>query len=231
MGVQPPSSVSDPCHPPGVTAQGICHLQEGALSVAAAAAVALLQCWWLFCAGSGGGQGLCGGWNFSRSFQEQDTPGSILHCPPALSQPSTGWRCARGWMDGEAWPRRSTALLRELPPVSVWAAMGNEKSTQKWCKSSKSCSRVCSTAPAPVPPSHLSKAGFGCCGAEPPQDLPSEPVGVTKAGLGTCAGSRWKGWAGRDLKAPLVPIPFHQPTLLQGQNSSTFLIPCWQFLV
>lgn len=101
-----------------VTAWGLCHLQEGPLSVAGAASVALLQCWWLFCAGPGGGWGPCGGCSVQLELgflQEQKPPGLILSSPfPAEHRMEMCWGLLM-W----GWRRRSTSLLQELSPVSA----------------------------------------------------------------------------------------------------------------
>lgn len=74
----------------------------------------------------------CWSWAFSRSFQQQEPPGFTLHCSPAPSQLSAGWRCAGGSPRGSGWDGGAPLSLsqkihvpppQELPPGSVWTAL------------------------------------------------------------------------------------------------------------
>lgn len=134
----------------------ICHLREGPLSVAGAASVALLQCWWLFCAFSGGGRGPCGG---CRLQLELGAAGFLL----------PGWRGARGsprgWLDGEALlslSQKSHPFCRSCWEIQVWAQPHkNDANPPK-----------AAAAPAALPLLPPLPGSF--LGAVPPQHLPCE---------------------------------------------------------
>lgn len=210
MGVQPPSSISHHCHPrlgslevvslPGAFVTST----EGPPSVAGAVSVALLQCWWLFCAGSGVAGGPCGGCSVQLLLpllelgllQELPAAGTTRIHPALLSSPFPAecrMEMCRGlpmweWM---RWRSPAQPVPEDphpfSPGIASWLSSGLlcillhlgipqrselesgsvDTATQKWCKSSKSCSpwqliQGCGTDPAPVlPPSQGRFLGAG----------------------------------------------------------------------
>ncbi|KFO53646.1 SH3-containing GRB2-like 3-interacting protein 1, partial [Corvus brachyrhynchos] len=138
------------------------------------------------------------------NFSDQSPENAPPELSPRDKAPSPPAGAGRPGGGPAAHPKM-VQILQKLQPVAADPGVWHRPST---CPS---------TLPRPV---------FGCWGAEPCQDplLPSAPVGVPEAGLGPCAGSRWKGGGGRDLRAHLVPAPFHHTTLLQAQPSSSWAV-------
>lgn len=189
-------------------------------------------------------------WNFSRSFQ--DSPCTALQPIPSWGMEMgwripisiTGWRIPEaphvgvdGWRgltqpvpeDPHPFSRNSLLSQPGLLCIPWCSKLGHQSvgtATQKWCKTLQKLHwgvrHRSSTCPAPPTFAMLI---FGCCGATPgsPPAFSSRGCHQGRAG--------WKveglGWIGRDLKACLVPTPFHHPTLLQAQHSSRFLILYW----
>lgn len=164
----------------------VCHLQERPLSVAGAASVALLQCWWLFCAfwGMGG------------------VPGAgTSRIPPAPLR--TGWTGAPH-LGVDGWRSPAQPVPEDHIPSAGIA--GKSKCGHNHTKMMQILQKLHQTQQLSHS-SHPSQARFWvlCSRA-----TPAPPLWVSP-GLGTCC----KVWLGKDLQAQLVPNPFHQPTAFQ----------------